>query len=80
MANFTIMKTLDVKSLLSEVMSKLTPESTLEDVYEQLALLSDISISEEQERNGEVYTNEEMKRYSQEWISNNVLASSVSSK
>jgi hypothetical protein len=62
------MKTLDVKSLLSEVMSKLTPESTLEDVYEQLALLSDISISEEQERNGEVYTNEEMKKRSQEWL------------
>ncbi len=62
------MKTTDIKSLLSEVMSKLTPVSTLEDVYEQLALLSDIFISEEQERNGVAYTNEEMKKLSQEWL------------
>jgi len=62
------MRTTDVKSLLSEVMSKLTPDSTLKDVYQQLVLLSDISVSEEQERNGEVYTNEEMKKSSQEWL------------
>lgn len=57
-----------VKSLLTEVMSKLTDESTMEDVYEQLALLSDIEISEEQERNGEVLTHEELKKRSQEWL------------
>ncbi|MBI1287965.1 MAG: hypothetical protein GC178_10335 [Flavobacteriales bacterium] len=62
------MKTTDVKSLLSEVMARLTPESTLEDVYEQLALLSDIELSEKQEQKGQVYTHKEVEKRSQEWL------------
>jgi hypothetical protein len=62
------MQKTDVKSLLTEVMSRLTSESTLEDVYEQLALLSDIELSEKQELNDQVYTQEEVKKRSQEWL------------
>lgn len=62
------MQKTDVKSLLTEVISRLTPESTLEDVYEQLALLSDIEMSEKQELNDQVYTHEEVEKRSQEWL------------
>lgn len=62
------MQKTDVKSLLTEVMSRLTSESTLEDVYEQLALLSDIELSEKQELNDQVHTQEEVEKRSQEWL------------
>ncbi len=63
-----VVKTTDVKLLLTEVISKLTPESTMEDVYEQLALLSDIETSERQEKNGEVYSHSEVEKRSREWL------------
>ena len=40
----------------------------MEDVYEQLALLSDIEISEQQEKNGQVHSQEEVEKRSQEWL------------
>ncbi|WP_421890034.1 hypothetical protein [Marinoscillum sp.] len=57
-----------LKEHLMQIAGRLTPESTLEDVYEQLSLLADIEISEEQEQNGQVLTQAEVERQSQEWL------------
>jgi len=46
----------------------LTPESTIEDVYEQLSLLSDIDESEQQEENGETLSQKEVQTLSREWL------------
>jgi len=65
--NFIDMKT-ELKEHLIHIADRLTPDSTLEDVYEQLSLLVDIEISEEQERNGEVLTQAEVEHQSKEWL------------
>jgi len=57
-----------LKEHLIQIAGKLTSESTLEDVYEQLSLLSDIEISEQQERVGEVVTQQEVELKSKEWL------------
>jgi hypothetical protein len=58
----------NLKEHLQLITNKLTSESTLEDVYEQLSLLTDIEISENQEKNGEVLTQEEVEFQSKEWL------------
>ena len=62
------MKEVALKRYLIQIADKLTPESTLEDVYEQLSLLSDIDESEQQERRGEILTQQEVKKESLEWL------------
>ncbi len=57
-----------LKKYLIQIANKLTPESTLEDVYEQLSLLSDIDKSEQQEKKGEVLTQNEVQAKSKEWL------------
>ena len=44
------MKKVALKKYLIEIANKLTPETTLEDVYQHLSLLSDIDESEQQEK------------------------------
>jgi len=63
------MKEVALKKYLIQIANKLTPESTLEDVYEQLSLLSDIDESEKQEKKGEVLTQKEVQAKSREWLS-----------
>jgi hypothetical protein len=58
----------NLKEHLQLITNKLTSESTLKDVYEQLSLLTDIEISENQEKNGEVLTQEEVEFQSKEWL------------
>jgi hypothetical protein len=62
------MKEVALKKYLIQIADKLTPESTLEDVYEHLSLLSDIDESEQQEKNGEVLTQKEVQARSREWL------------
>lgn len=62
------MKEVALKKYLIQIANKLTPESTLEDVYEQLSLLSDIDKSEQQEKKGEVLTQNEVQAKSKEWL------------
>jgi hypothetical protein len=62
------MKEVALKKYLIQIADKLTPESTLEDVYEQLSLLSDIDESEQQEKNGEILTQKEVQTMSREWL------------
>jgi hypothetical protein len=57
-----------LKEHLIQIAETLTPDSTLEDVYEQLSLLSDIELSEAQEKNGETLTQQEVEHISAEWL------------
>ncbi len=50
-----------LKEHLIQIVDKLTPGSTLEDVYEQLFLLADIEESEQQEKSGEILTQIEVE-------------------
>ena len=59
---------IELKDHLIQIAERLTPESTLEDVYEQLSLLADIEISEQQEQSGEVLTQAEVEQQSKEWL------------
>lgn len=56
------------KDHLIKIANKLTAESTLEDVYVQLSLLSDIEESEQQEKEGETLTQLQVEQISQEWL------------
>ncbi|MEQ8478876.1 hypothetical protein [Fulvivirga sp.] len=57
-----------LKEHLIQIANRLTPDSTLEDVYEQLSLLSDIEISEQQEKKGEILTQSQVELQSREWL------------
>jgi hypothetical protein len=57
-----------LKEHLNRITQQLTPESTLEDVYEQLALLSDIEKSEEDERENRLYSTGEVKSELDKWL------------
>jgi len=57
-----------LKEHLHRIADRLTAESTLEDVYEQLALLADIESSEEDEREGRVYSTTEVKTRFEKWL------------
>lgn len=62
------MKVLALKKYLIQIADRLTPDSTLEDVYDQLSLLSDIDESELEEEKGEVLRQDEVITKSQEWL------------
>ncbi len=57
-----------LKEHLVQIADRITPESTLEDVYEELSLLADIEESEEQEQKGETLTQKEVEEKSKEWL------------
>ena len=57
-----------IKKSLIEIANKVTHKTTIEDVYEQLALLSDIEKSEEQEKLGEVFSHAEVKKKAKKWL------------
>jgi hypothetical protein len=62
------MKEAKLKEYLNQIANRLTEDSTLEDVYEQLSLLADIDESEEQVINGETLTQKEVEDKSKEWL------------
>ncbi|MEQ8881414.1 MAG: hypothetical protein RLQ12_17355 [Cyclobacteriaceae bacterium] len=57
-----------LKEHLVQIADRITPESTLEDVYDQLSLLADIEESEKQEQKGETLTQKEVEKKSKEWL------------
>ena len=57
-----------LKEHLVQIADRITPESKLEDVYEQLSLLADIEESEEQEQKGDTLTQKEVEQKSKEWL------------
>ena len=62
------MKTSSLKKHLLEIADKLTPESTIEDVYAHLSLLADIDESEQQERTGETLSQNQVQEASAKWL------------
>ena len=60
------MKEVKLKEYLNQIADRLTEDSTLEDVYEQLSLLADIDESEEQVDKGEILTQKEVEERSKE--------------
>ena len=57
-----------LKKHLLEIAEKLTSESTIEDVYQHLSMLADIDESEDQEKKGEVITQNEVREASGKWL------------
>ncbi len=57
-----------LKEHLTRITNSLRSDSTLEDVYDQLSLLADIEESEQQVEKGEVLTQDEVERKSNEWL------------
>ena len=57
-----------LKEHLNIIANQLTPDSTLEDVYEQLALLTDIEKSEQDEQANKLFTTAEVKDRLNEWV------------
>lgn len=57
-----------IKQSLLEIANRISPSTTIEDVYEQLALLSDIEKSEQQEKEGKVFTQKEVEKKAKKWL------------
>lgn len=57
-----------LKEYLLQIAEDIKPETRLTDIYEQLALLDDIDVSDEQEKAGEVISHEEVITRSKEWL------------
>lgn len=62
------MESTKLKESLLKIAERVEPETTLEDIYKQLAFLSDIEEAEEQEARGEVVTQEEVEKISKQWL------------
>ena len=56
------MQSTKIKEYLLQIADKVTPETTLEDIYNQLALLSDIEESENEVNEGKVFTQDQVEQ------------------
>lgn len=57
-----------LKKYLIQIAENLTAKSTLEDVYAQLSLLADIDESEEDEKIGNILSQQEVQVLSKQWL------------
>lgn len=57
-----------IKEYLLQIAGNVKEGTRLDDIYEQLALLEDIDESEEQEKKGEILSQEEVVLRSNQWI------------
>jgi hypothetical protein len=57
-----------IKGYLQEISNKVDETTTIEDIYNHLALLREIDEAEEQMRLGMVVPHSEVKKMSQEWL------------
>jgi len=62
------MTTSTIKNSLLEIASKVNRNTTIEEVYEHLALLNDIEKSEEQEKDGKILTHKALKNKAKKWL------------
>ena len=62
------MAVIKIKQSLLDIANRVKPTTTLEDVYEQLALLHDIETSEEQEKQGKIITHAKVKEQVKKWL------------
>lgn len=63
---YSSIKAVNLKAYLNQIADRLTEDSTLEDVYEQLSLLADIDEYEEQVVRGKTLTQKEIEEISKE--------------
>jgi hypothetical protein len=57
-----------IKNSLLEIASKVNRNTTIEEVYEHLALLNDIEKSEEQEKEGNTLSHNSVKNKAKKWL------------
>jgi len=62
------MKASTLKKHLIKIAESLTPDSTIEDVYEHLSLLADIDESEQQVKNGDVLSQNQVEEAAAKWL------------
>jgi hypothetical protein len=62
------MQSSKIKEYLLQIANRVTPSTTLEDIYNQLALLSDIDESENEVRDGKIYTQDQVEQKAKEWL------------
>ena len=62
------MSGIKIKQTLLQIANRVNSTTTIEDVYEQLALLADIEKSEQQEKQGEVFTHKEIAKKAKKWL------------
>ena len=62
------MTSIKIKQSLLEIANRIKTNTTIEDVYKQLALLADIEKSEEQEKQGKVFTHAEVVKKAKKWL------------
>ena len=62
------MQSTKIKEYLLQIADRVTPETTLEDIYNQLALLSDIDESERQDQDGKTYSQDQVEQKTKEWL------------
>lgn len=59
---------INLKAYLRKLADQVTDETTLEDIYDQLALLADIDKSEYQVENGETIPQSVVEEESKKWL------------
>ena len=62
------MQSQKLKESLYQIAGQISDSTTLEDIYKELALLTDIEESEDQEARGEVYTQTEVEKMAKQWL------------
>jgi len=62
------MQSSKIKEYLLQIANQVTPATTLEDIYNQLALLADIDESENDVRDGRIYTQDQVEQKAKEWL------------
>ena len=62
------MQSTRIKEYLLQIADRVTPETTLEDIYNQLALLADIEESENEAQGGKVFTQDQVEQKAKEWL------------
>lgn len=62
------MESKKIKESLLKIAEKVETDTTLEDIYKQLAYLADIEESEEQEAKGEIISQDEVEKVSKQWL------------
>ena len=62
------MRAANLKQHLLQIAEGVTSQTTLEQVYERLALLADVEQAEQEVSAGEVLTQQEVEKQAREWL------------
>ena len=62
------MKSETLKKSLIQMAGKVKRDTTVEDIYKQLAFLLDIEESEQQEKEGLVFSQKEVEKIAAKWV------------